>query len=147
MFNFFKKLSGSSNEKSFSENSYKALMPFFVSSNSYLQTFLSVFASSLMALDSVVLAIILSGREAKSSILFGFGASCFIASIALYLVSFLVLFTLRRKLIAFSKLKDIKVEEIAYRIEDSISSYLSLMMFVSISFFMCFLVLLKSIVG
>lgn len=146
-FDFLKKQIVISNSPSFSEDSYKTLIPIFANINSYLQTFLSVFSSSLMALNAALITVILSKETIISPAYLGFGMSFFIASILLYLVSFSILFKLRSELIDYSKEENIDFKNISFSTENKMSSYISFMFMAAIFFFFSFLLLLKSIIG
>lgn len=145
-FDFLKKHIVISNSPSFSEDSYKTLIPLFANINSYLQTFLSVFSSSLMALNAALITVILSKETIRSPAYFGSGMSFFIASIFLYLVSFFILFKLRKNLIKYSKEENIQFKNISYSTENSMSMYILFMFISAISFFFSFILLLKSII-
>ena len=128
----------------FSEESYKSLMPFLSNINSYLQTFLSVFSSSMMALNGAIITVILSREASFSRILFGFGVGAFLGAIVLYMGSFRALTRLRQKLLEYSKSPGIKFEEISHTTETEISLFIFRMKFSAIVFLICFIFLFTS---
>lgn len=132
----------SSEAQTFDHESYKILLPLISSINSYLQTFLGVLASSLMALDSAFIVVILSGDSIKSVALFSLGLSILIASIVLYILSFFALLRLRLTVLSVSKTSYVNFENISYKLECAISQYISQMIFISCSFFLSFIFLL-----
>lgn len=146
MFNFLKKFIFSSEEKVFVEDSYKTLLPLFTNINSYIQTFLGIFASSLMALNAALIAVILSGEEIRSVMFFSFGLCIFIAAIFLYLFTFYILLRLRLNLITSSKTQNIKFEKLSYKTESDISDYILYMMIVSFAFLVSFLSIIPSLI-
>lgn len=145
-FNFFKNLIFLSEEKAFVEESYKTLLPLFANTNSYIQTFLGVFASSLMALNAALIAVILSGEAIRSVIFFSFGLSIFIAAILLYMFTFYILLKLRWKLIRNSKSQKIEFSKLSYETEFEMSQYIFYMMIVSFTFIVSFLLILPSLI-
>lgn len=145
-FNFLKKFIFSSEEKVFVEDSYKTLLPLFTNINSYIQTFLGIFASSLMALNAALIAVILSGEEIRSVMFFSFGLCIFIAAIFLYLFTFYILLRLRLNLITSSKTQNIKFEKLSYKTESDISDYILYMMIVSFAFLVSFLSIIPSLI-
>lgn len=131
-----------SDDTLFSEERYKSLIPFLSNINSYLQTFLSVFASSMMALNAALITVILS-RKGASFWSLGFGGWLFIASIIAYLFAFAFLLVTRAFLFRYAQDENASFKAIVFFVERNTAKFIAIMLATSIAFFVSFILLLK----
>lgn len=131
----------------FSEESYKSLMPFLSNINSYLQTFLSVFSSSMMALNAALITVILSREAEPSHTLFKGGVGFFIGAMALYLCAFIILLFTKKRLLKHSMENNVSIKTIAYYYENKTRWFISSMLASAIVFFICFILLLNAAIN
>lgn len=134
--------------KEFSKESYLALLPLFSNINSYIQTFLGVFSSSMMALNAAFIVVILtdSHSDIKYKASFIIAVCIFTATLLLYILSFVFIFAIKAFLINKSRKNDINFESISFFMETSLTFYGIIISISSISFFVCFIILLSNMI-
>lgn len=124
----------------FPEETYNRVVPLFANINAYLLTFLSVYTTSVITIDAALIILILSSKTIDAA--FILGLTFFLVTLLLYLALFISLIKLKKDMIKISIDKNINIEKISYKFEDSItekiisSLTLSIFLFISFIFFL-----------
>lgn len=126
----------------FPEETYNRVVPIFANINAYLLTFLSIYTTSVITIDAALIILILSSKNIDAA--FILGLACFLGTLFLYLALFISLIKLKKNMIKISIDKNVNIEKISYKFEDSITEKIIFSLTLSIFLFISFILLLIS---